>query len=164
MRLVGKETNVDAFVVLLTNFILRKLTDILSVRFLIVVPISTAITSLPKIVLLFSSWRKKKKKKRITKLQHVVIHVWCLCSVIEGETEIFYFLTLVILRNRNMAANGTLTFMSRDCRNASFGTAIDLENTSSLSLSSTIWREEHNEFGVIVRYVYSLKPNRKDIM
>lgn len=139
MRLVGKETNVDAFVVLLTNFILRKLTDILSVRFLIVVPISTAITSLPKIVLLFSSWKKKKKKKEtITKLQHVVIHVWCLCSVIEGETEIFDFLTLVILRNRNMAANGTLTFMSRDCRNASFGTAIDLENASSLSLSSTI--------------------------
>lgn len=60
-----------------------------------------------------------------------------------------------------MAANGTLTFMLRDCRNASFGTAIDLENTSSLSLLSTICREEHNEFGVIVRYMYNLKPNRK---
>lgn len=55
---------------------------------------------------------------------------------------------MVILVNRKIAANGTVTFERRDFSNASFGTEIDLENEARILLSSKICREEHNKCAV----------------
>lgn len=126
---------------------LQNLTDILSVRFMILAPISTAKTSLPKTVLFFSSW--KKWNKTVT-WSNIYI---CIYRINKGDSEVF-FLTEARLMNLKRDTNSTLMFWPTAWPNASFDTVTDLENWVRVSLPSIICREEHNKW--VVKIMYSV--------